>query len=237
MAKVAGRGLVNVWTPMRRTVTPELLDTDSGTPQEIRASLADLRFANRWFGGVSTTCDLLARAAQAAGLRKLRVLDVGAARGDIAVPTVARLARQGIDASFVLLDRSLSHMNGNRNSVVGDALALPFADQSFDVVTSSLFLHHLEPAEIRQFVDEGLRVASIAVTINDLRRHRLHLALICAALPMFSRLTRHDAPASVRRAYTSCELAQILSETSAKRVEITKHYLFRMGAIAWKHLP
>jgi ubiquinone/menaquinone biosynthesis C-methylase UbiE len=222
---------------MRRTIIPELLDSDSGSPQEIRASLADLRFANRWFGGVSTTCDLLLRVARAAGARELRVLDVGAARGDIAGPTVARLARQGIDVSFVLLDRSLSHMNGSRNSVVGDALALPFADQSFDVVTSSLFLHHLEPHEIRQFVEEGLRVARVAVTINDLRRHPVHLALIYAAFPLFSRLTRHDAPASVRRAYTSSELGQILGDTSAQRVEIRKHYLFRMGVIAWKNLP
>lgn len=221
---------------MRRTITPELLDSDSGSPQEIRASLADLRFANRWFGGVSTTCDLLLRVARAAGISKLRVLDVGAARGDIAAPTVARLARQGIAVSFVLLDRSLSHMNGNRNSVVGDALALPFADQSFDVVTSSLFLHHLEPAEIQQFIEEGLRIARVAVTINDLRRHPVHLALIYAAFPIFSRLTRHDAPASVRRAYTVSELAQILSETPAQRVELTKHYLFRMGAIAWKNV-
>src|SRR5262245_60306658 len=121
---------------MQRTVTPELLDSDSGTPQEIEASLTDLRRANNWFGGVSTTCDLLTRVARNAGAHKLQVLDVGAASGDIAGPTVARLARQGIAVSFVLLDRSLSHMNGNGNSVVGDALALPFADQSFDVVTS-----------------------------------------------------------------------------------------------------
>jgi ubiquinone/menaquinone biosynthesis C-methylase UbiE len=219
---------------MQRTVTPELLDSDSGSPQEIKSSLTDLRRANFWFGGVSTTCDLLARVAQAACVRKLRVLDVGAATGDIAAPAVARLARRGISVSFVLLDRSSSHMNGNRNSVVGDALALPFADESFDVVTSSLFLHHLEPDEIRKFVEEALRVARIAVTVNDLRRNALHLALIFAAFPLFSRLTRHDAPASVRRAYTPSELAQILGETAANRVEITKHYLFRMGAIAWK---
>lgn len=220
---------------MRRTITPELLDSDSGSPQEIRASLEDLRFANRWFGGVSTTCELLARVARTACVRTLRVLDVGAATGDIAAPAVARLARQGISVSFVLLDRSSSHMNGNRNSVVGDALALPFADESFDVVTSSLFLHHLEPVEIRKFVEESLRVARIAVTVNDLRRHPLHLALIYAAFPLFSRLTRHDAPASVRRAYTPSEIAQILGETSAQRVEISKHYLFRTGAIAWKN--
>ena len=222
---------------MRRTVTPELLDTDSGTAQEIQASLADLRRANRWFGGVSTTCDLLIRVAETTRTRSLRVLDVGAATGDVVAAAAERLGGQGITVTFVLLDRSPSHLNGAHSAIISDALTLPFADESFDVVTCSLFLHHLEPKEIQQFVGEALRVARLAVTVNDLRRHPLHLALVYAALPLFSRLTRHDAPASVRRAYTQAELTDILRATSASRLEIRNHYLFRMGAIAWKRLP
>ena len=44
---------------MRRTVTPELLDSDSGTPAEVAASLADLNFINRWFGGIATLCAMI----------------------------------------------------------------------------------------------------------------------------------------------------------------------------------
>src|SRR5438105_13981017 len=44
---------------MRRIATAEWLDTDSGTADEISASLADLRRVNRWFGGVSTTEGML----------------------------------------------------------------------------------------------------------------------------------------------------------------------------------
>jgi 2-polyprenyl-3-methyl-5-hydroxy-6-metoxy-1,4-benzoquinol methylase len=222
---------------MQRTVTPELLDSDSGSARDVQASLADLRFANRWFGGVSTTRTLIERVLQHKRLRKLSMLDVAAATGDVANAAVTRLHEQGIELNVVLLERSASHLNGNLSAVIGDALALPFADESFDLVTCSLFLHHLEPNEIRQFVGEALRVSRIAVLINDLRRHPLHLALMYAALPLFSPLTRHDAPASVRRAYTPVELSEVLRGTRAGRVEISRHYLFRMGAIAWKGMP
>jgi len=63
----------------------------------------------------------------------------------------------------------------------------------------------------------------------------MHLALVYAGLPLFrSRLTHHDAPASVRQAYTTAEIRDLLKRTSAARVEIHRHYLFRMGVMVWK---
>ncbi len=86
-----------------------------------------------------------------------------------------------------------------------------------------------------QFVNDGLRVCRAAVLINDLVRHPLHLSLVYAGLPLYSsRLTRHDAPASVRQAYTPGEMQALLAQTSASRTEIHRHYLFRVGVIAWK---
>jgi len=217
---------------MRRTVIPELLDHDAGTPAEIEASLADLRRVNRWFGGISTTTQLVRRAAQRSGKRSLSLLEVAAASGDVPSETKARLARAGIELSCVLLDRSRCHLRNGSPAVVGDAFALPFRDQSFDLVGCSLFAHHLEPDEITRFVREALRVARVGVLINDLRRSALHLALIYSASPFFSRLTRHDAPASVRRAYTAEEMHKLLRSTG-KPVEISDTYLCRMGAIVW----
>ena len=219
---------------MKRTLIPELLDTDAGTPQEVQASLADLRMANRWFGGASTMLSLLQDVASEAGLRKLDMLDVAGACGDIPAAAVEAMRRQGTELNVTLLDRAGSHLNGKFPAVQGDALALPFADSTFDVVACSLFVHHLEPHEVECFMREGLRVARVAVLINDLRRHPLHLALVYAGLPLFSRLTRHDAPASVRRAYTLPELKLMLGRISARRVDVASHYLFRVGATVWK---
>lgn len=215
---------------MRRIVIPELLDTDSGTKDDVRRALADLRNINRWFGGTSTMEALLRRIQRRNG-NPLRILDVGAGPGEAAITAAKR-----VGARVTLLDRATTHLPRNGIPVLaGDALALPFRDDSFDVVSSSLFVHHLEPEQIVQFVDEALRVSRIAVIINDLQRSAAHLALVYAGLPLFrSRITWHDAPASVRRAYTRDELRAILAQTRAAEVEITRYYLFRLGVIAWK---
>jgi ubiquinone/menaquinone biosynthesis C-methylase UbiE len=137
-----------------------------------------------------------------------------------------------------LLDRDPAHFNGagsKATCVAGDALSLPFANNSFDFVICSLFIHHLEPDEIQLFTNESLRVCRTAFLINDLRRSYLHLGLVYAGMPLFrSRITRHDTVASVQRAYTTSEISEILKSTQASSVEMHNTYLYRMGAIAWK---
>ena len=220
---------------MKRTVVPELLDTDAGTPAEVTDSLADLRSINRYFGGISTMTAMLRKVAANTDQKELSFLDVAGASGDVAKASRELLAGDGITLKPILLDRASSHMGAGLAAVSGDAFQLPFADSSIDCVGCSLFAHHLEPEEITRFANEALRVARCAVLINDLSRNPMHLAFVYVAMPFVrSRLTRHDAPVSIRRAYTKEEMRRLLEKSEAKRVEITSHYLFRMAAIAWK---
>jgi ubiquinone/menaquinone biosynthesis C-methylase UbiE len=221
---------------MRRVVIPEWLDTDSGTPAEIATALSDLRNINQWFGGVDTTQSMISEVARKMSASSLSMLEVAAGAGYVPLSARARLRESGLTLQVTLLDRAHSHLNKNGNSaVVGDALSLPFANESFDVVSCCLFIHHLEPREIFQFVNEAVRVCRVAVIINDVVRDPIHLALVYLSLPLYrSRLTHHDAPASVRRAYTVAEMHQMLEQTAAATVRVERHPLFRMGAIAWK---
>jgi hypothetical protein len=211
---------------MKRVVVEELLDSDAGTPGEVAGSLQDLRMFNSWFGGVHTMSSLLRRVAQERGLKQISWVDVAGGEGYVATRTQRSLARSGISSQPVILDRAPTHLSNIHPAVCGDALALPFRDNSFDAVGCSLFMHHLEPAEIVRFVSEGLRVA----------RHPLHLALGYLGAPLYrSRITRHDAPASINRAYTVEEVRKILAPVaSAENIEIRKFFLFRMGVIVWK---
>jgi ubiquinone/menaquinone biosynthesis C-methylase UbiE len=224
---------------MKRVVIPELLDTDSGTLAEIATALTDLRHINEWFGGVGATQSMIAKVAEELGVNALSLLEVAAGAGYVPRSAGARLLKSGVQLRITLLDRAFSHLrNGSgieSSAVAGDALALPFSDGSFDLVSCCLFAHHLEPREVAQFVNEGLRVCRIAVIINDLIRDPIHLALAYLSLPLYrSRFTHHDAPASVRRAYTLEEMQQMLRNTTAGRVDIERHPMFRMGAIVWK---
>ncbi|MBZ5597171.1 MAG: methyltransferase domain-containing protein [Acidobacteriia bacterium] len=216
-------------------VTPELLDSDAGTPAEVVSSLADLRRINRWFGGVATTCSMVEHVARKLDATALSFLEVAAGSGDVPELVRQRLQSKGVQLQTTLLDRARSHLINGKQAVVGDALALPFADGSFDLVGCGLFAHHLSPDQLKAFVNEALRVSRVAVLINDLVRHPLHAALVYAGYPLYrSRLTRHDAPASVRAAYTPEEMRNLLQRTRAAQVEIRRHYLFRMAVIAWK---
>ena len=223
---------------MKRVVIPELLDTDSGTPAEIAASLSDLRRINHWFGGVATTRVMVHYVAGKVGTRSLSLLEVAAGAGDVPLAARAELKREGIQLEVTLLDRASSHLRNRSNEtpvVTGDALTLPFANSSFDLVSCCLFAHHLAPEEVVLFVNEGLRVCRTAVLINDLVRHPVHLALVYAGLPLYrSRLTQHDAPASVRQAYTLDEMHDMLRRTRAGGVVARRHFLFRMGVVVWR---
>src|SRR5215813_9553941 len=197
---------------MKRVVVPELLDSDNGTPREVEDSLTDLRMFNRRFGGISSMAALLSKVAEKFQLKELDWLDVAGGAGDVAALTQQALRPAGIAVRPVIMDRARSHMNGSFPKICGDALALPFRDNSFDVVGSTLFAHHLERDELVRFAREGLRVARCAFVINDLIRDPVHFALAVIGKPIYrSRITRHDAPASVNRAYTVEEIRRMLS--------------------------
>lgn len=225
---------------MQRINSEEILDTEACPAAEVEVSLRDLCRINRWFGGVGTTRKLIERAASASGQRNLSLLEVAAGHGEVPRAAGEQLRGQGITLNITDLDRVSTHLQPNHRGLVADALSLPFRDGSFDLVSCSLFAHHLQPAELAQFAREAQRVSRCAVLINDLIRHPLHLALVYAAFPLMrSYVSRVDGVASVRRSYTPREMHEILSNGSgnAKQLEISRHYLFRMGVIIWKQVP
>jgi len=219
---------------MKRRPSLELLDSDAGTQSEVAGSLRDLQMFNQWFGGVRTTQKLVRRALANNHKQSASLLEVAAGAGFVPAKIRERLSPY-LDLKITLLDRARTHLNGSKRAVAGDACALPFADNSFDLVSCNLFVHHLAPAEVQVFAKEALRVCRIAFLINDVVRDPLHLALTYAGFPLYrSRITRNDAPASVRQAYTPAELRELLQPLTATPVQITRHYLYRMGIITWK---
>ena len=221
---------------MKRRPTRELLDDDQGTPAEIAASLRDLRWFNRWFGGIATTRGLFEGTATETKRNRFTVLEVGSGDGFL-VRTVAGELGPGLQLDVTLLDRAASHLpvNGSMRKVAGDALRLPFRDSSFDLVSCSLFLHHLSPQQAVAFAREGLRVSRTAVLVHDLIRDPVHFAFAYAGRPLYrSRITRHDAPASVRQAYTTFEVAHFFRQAGAADIQAQRRFFYRMGIVARK---
>jgi ubiquinone/menaquinone biosynthesis C-methylase UbiE len=232
---------------MLRVDAPEILDSDACSPADVEISMRDIGRVNRWFGGVSTTQKMVERVAQACGMKHLSILEVASGSGEAPEIVRQRVAARGIRVDVTLLDRAPSHLPANRaaenliqehRGIVGDALALPFDDGAFDLVSCCLFAHHLDVHRLARFVREGLRVSRRALLINDLVRHPVHLALVYASYPiMRSRVAWLDGLTSVRRAYVPDEIRSMITSAlspAAAQVEISRNYLFRMGVIVWK---
>ncbi len=230
---------------MKRFVVEELLDTNAGTPEEVQRSLDDLGGVNRWLGGDSFHQRLVARAA-AGTSGPLSVLEVAAGRATALQAALLPLQRQGRELTIHLLDAAADHLPTASHwnpalpapiCIRGNALNLPFENGSIDIVSTCLFLHHLEPAEWAIFFREALRVARVAVIFNEPERSRGNWLLACMGRFVFrSRISTHDSKASVRRAYTLEETRQILSATGFP-FEVQRHRCYRVGGVVWKNPP
>lgn len=212
----------------RRIETEELLDGHDAPREDMERSLRDLRRINKYLGGIAIYRRLLRR------FTPRSILDIGTGTSDDleALPKIP--LRIGLDFK---IDHLLYMRNGSRvRRVVGDATQLPFRDGAVDVVTSAHFFHHFPPDGNVTILQEAIRVARQGVTVNDTRRHYVPLlfVLLLSALRFFGRITRYDAPASVRQAYTLAEARAIAERVRGAKYEIVRMWPFRLGILLWK---
>lgn len=228
----------------RLTDGVELLDGPLDDPAALAGNLRDLRRINRWLGGVDLSAASIE--ALAAHRAELTLLDVGTGGADIPMALIAR-ARQrgrrlhavGIDsrpevlAAAVRANPAIATTEGLELHV-GDGRALRYPDRSFDIAHASLVLHHLEPTAAIELLREMCRVARLGIVVNDLERSRLGLvgAWLVGHLLTRNRLTRHDAPVSVRRAYRADEMAAMLRAAGLLPVRTSRGAFGQRYAIA-----
>jgi SAM-dependent methyltransferase len=117
--------------------------------------------------------------------------------------------------------------------VQGEGERLPFGDGGFDVAICTLALHHFEPAPARALLGELRRVARVTPVVGDLRRSRLAWAAtwLYAHAVSRNRITRHDAPLSVRRAYTPGEALALARDAGWRAPRAERERFFRMTLI------
>jgi ubiquinone/menaquinone biosynthesis C-methylase UbiE len=106
----------------------------------------------------------------------MKLLDVGCGTGTALAPYVAAgCVCYGIDASASMLEQARNLLGDSADLVHGDAAALPYDDDTFDLVFASVFLHELHPdvqvrvmAEMTRVVAETGRIQIIDYAAGDL---------------------------------------------------------------------
>ena len=225
-----------------RQRTEEWMDDPAIDPALHDAALAGLRRLN----AVSMIAPLVARHLRALAAdvapRPLRVLDVASGSGDLPIAWSLAARRRGWGLNVTAIDRSghaiETTLRGARRAGVEigvqqcDVLAQPLP-RGFDVVTCSLFLHHLDGPDVTRLVGEMTRVAGRAVLLCDLERTRVNLALVSTAARLVTRcpVVHHDAAASIRGAWTRTELADLIAAAVTTPVPVRSMPPCRMMAL------
>src|SRR5687768_12214163 len=219
--------------PRRRGV--EILDLPDLDPNLVKRSLADVVRCNALFGGVSSALEEI-KATLEDLPRCATLLDVGTGLGDIPcrARTVAR--ENGVELTTVGFDSALALTRASGESVsfavCGDALRLPFADRSVDIVMCSQVLHHFAERDAATMLREMNRVARIRVIVSDIRRSWIAVAgLWLVSFPLrFHAVSRHDGVVSVMRGFTPDELSDTVTDAIARRPVVHRRRGFRVTA-------
>jgi 2-polyprenyl-3-methyl-5-hydroxy-6-metoxy-1,4-benzoquinol methylase len=146
--------------------------------------------------------------------RPLRILDIACGGGDVALGLARSAKRAGLsvhvdgcDISPVAVAHAREMTDRRKFPNVGffqhDALKTPLPN-GYDVVTCSLFLHHLDDSEAESMLRSMSVAARQMVVASDLMRTRMGYVMASIACRIFTRspIVRVDAPLSVAAAFT-----------------------------------
>ena len=218
-----------------RSVGTERMDEEGFSPQVMGEALHRVGGFTRLFGGVRAVRRQLRRFPEAS------VLDVGAGDLSLVSSLDQGLANGGplvgVDSHadvVAVAGQTVSERPG-LHVVRADGRSLPFADRSFDLVISTVTLHHLDDAGAASLLSEMGRVARRAVFVWDLERSAVALGGALAFAHTIWRkdpLVRYDAPQSVRRAFTASELSRAAAQAGLRCPRVRRLWPARLELTA-----
>jgi 2-polyprenyl-3-methyl-5-hydroxy-6-metoxy-1,4-benzoquinol methylase len=178
------------------------------------------------------------------GLRECSLLDVATGSADLPIALARRAAKAGLDLSITGCDVSEQALSvaSAKAAAAGvrlrtlrhDLLAAPLPERA-DVVTCSLFIHHLDPADAILALRRMKEAARRLLLVHDLRRTRRGL-LLARTIPRLltrSRVVHVDAALSVQGSYTIDELASLAAEAGMPDARISTSWPQRM-LLVWE---
>ncbi len=222
---------------------PERIDLPWNDPHVLADNLCDLRRINKLFGSSGYMRRSILRLVQNIPQdHEVRILDIATGSADHPCEIARMLTAQGRRYHIVAVDRNPQILEIARRAIRGvdgielveaDALDLPFADKSFDIVTCSLALHHFPDADAVRLLQRMHALARRGLVLNDLRRSNIAVAVIWLYVHLTTRnpLTRNDSHLSILRAFTVKELMSLAERAGLSHVTIRRKPFFRLFLI------
>jgi 2-polyprenyl-3-methyl-5-hydroxy-6-metoxy-1,4-benzoquinol methylase len=228
----------------QRQRRPEIMDDPALEAARHVHALAGLARIN-WISGSDRILwrPLLAMTRNNPG-RIVRVLDIATGAGDVPIGLWRRGRGAGLNLEVSGGDISptaLAVANQNARAAGADVKFFKLDVQNdgipagFDVLTCSLFLHHLSEEQAVALLGQMQQAAGRMVLINDLRRCRLGFVMAWTASRILttSAVVRVDAPRSALAAFTLAEIRALADQAGMASAAISRHWPCRY-LLAWR---
>ncbi|MBK5278086.1 MAG: methyltransferase domain-containing protein [Bacteroidia bacterium] len=221
----------------------EIMDDLTCHGKVVDQTLRELDVINHWLGGNAATLNGLKKLLHKVDPKKTTsIVDLGCGSGEM-LKLIAKQAKKegrlvahvGIDAnpSIVAFAKEHSTAHGNIEFEAQNIFSKEFQERKFDVVLTTLFLHHFDSEQLIALFKQLKTQAEIGIVVNDLHRHPLAYYSIKLLTRFFSRssMVQYDAPLSVLRAFKKQELITILKQAGIHNYTLKWKWAFRWQII------
>ncbi len=223
---------------MDRVLEPELMDDPNLEKNLHRQALQGLRRINRISGSAGILWPSIRHLAHQSPGGSLRILDIATGSGDVPIALWWKAQQDGLSIEMNGCDKSPEAIDYARQSADESAARIQFftwdvlangIPAGYDVVTCSLFLHHLRIEEAGRLLKNMAHSARRLILMNDLVRSQTGLlaAHLGTSLLTRSPIVRIDGPRSVRAAFTIHEIRELAEKSGLTGFSITPHWPFR----------
>jgi 2-polyprenyl-3-methyl-5-hydroxy-6-metoxy-1,4-benzoquinol methylase len=230
-----------LWFPSvaQRHLQPELMDQSDLAPQRHFQALRGLERINRWSGSSRLLWQPILACTGKFATQPLRLLDVATGGGDVPIRLWHKARRAGLALEIAGCDRSPLAIDYARRHAETCQAEIHFFEwdvlqrglpDTYDMLASSLFLHHLEEEQAEQLLRAMAQAAQCLVLINDLVRGWPGYLLAYLGTRILSRsdVVHQDGPRSVEGAFTVEELRRLANRAGLDGARVTRHWPCRM---------
>jgi len=223
---------------------PEIMDQPDLDPKAHVQALRGLARINLWSGSAGILWRELATLVRETSTRSLRILDVATGGGDVPIRLWRRARRAGLDFTIEGCDVStcaIEHADTRARESTAAVRFFPLdvlgedIPGEYDVVTSSLFLHHLEDNQAIELLRRMGKAARHLVLVNDLVRSGggYWLAYVGTRLLSASWVAHTAGPRSVEGAYTPSEALALAERAGLRGTTVARRWPFRF-LLKWR---
>lgn len=223
---------------------PEQMDDPSLAPEAHLKALHGLESLNRWGRGAKILWQAIQPLLKQNSGESLRMLDIATGSGDVPIELWCEARQAGFNIQIDGCDISSRSIDWAREKAQRAGVPASFFEldalhdnipETYDVILSSLFFHHLDSQEAIGLLRKMSHATRSLILVSDLERGWLNLVLVYVATHMVttSSVVRHDGPVSVRAAYTIEEMKTIANQAGLSACTIERRFPCRF-LLTWR---